>query len=261
MSSVFASLDPVAIESVGYDFLRSEFTATRTPAAGTYVQMPAVDDYLHQAADSVNWPTGIVYDPDKTGTPLGSLGTHEHWNNAAARQYSRNLSPATGTGIELIQTAEAIGVDPLGDQTLVAGSSATFTVTATGMSPLSYQWQREASGSSTWSKLSEGGAYTGTKTSTLTVDGTTVAMTGDLFRCVVSNGVNPDAPSNAVTLTVTPDATFLQRLFKAVLGRDVDPATEAGYLDKLTADFVANGRLARPMVKALTRSPLFSRGL
>ena len=94
MSSVFASLDPVAIESVGYDFLRSEFTANRVPAAGTYVQMPAVDDYLHQAADSANWPTGIVYDPDNTGTPIGSLGTNERWNNATAMQYSRNLSPA-----------------------------------------------------------------------------------------------------------------------------------------------------------------------
>jgi hypothetical protein len=49
MSSVFASLDPVAIESAGYDFLRSEFTASRVPAAATYVQMPGVDDYLHQA--------------------------------------------------------------------------------------------------------------------------------------------------------------------------------------------------------------------
>ena len=56
-SSVFASLDNVAIESVGYDFLRSEFTVAR--GAGTYVQMDGVDDYLHQAADSTNWPAGI----------------------------------------------------------------------------------------------------------------------------------------------------------------------------------------------------------
>ena len=99
-ASIFASLDPVAVESVGYDFLRSEFTAGRVPAAGTYVQMTGVDDYLHQAADSASWPVGIVYDPDNTGSPIGSLGTHEHWNNATTMQYSRNLSPA-GSGIEL----------------------------------------------------------------------------------------------------------------------------------------------------------------
>ena len=69
ISSVFASLDPVAIESVGYDFLRSEFTENRTidDDAGTYAQKPAADDYLHQAADSSEWPEGIRYDPDNMG--------------------------------------------------------------------------------------------------------------------------------------------------------------------------------------------------
>ena len=27
---------------------------------------------------------------------------HEHWNNNTSRQYSRNLNPSTGTGIELL---------------------------------------------------------------------------------------------------------------------------------------------------------------
>ncbi|HSQ76525.1 MAG TPA: T9SS type A sorting domain-containing protein, partial [Bacteroidota bacterium] len=98
MSSLFASFDPVAIESVGYDFLRAEFTAARR--AGTYPQMTATDDYLHQAADSSNWPSGIRYDPEDDGTVLASLGTHEHWNDSLHKQYSRNLG--TGDGIELV---------------------------------------------------------------------------------------------------------------------------------------------------------------
>lgn len=101
MNSIFASLDPVAIESVGYDFLRSEFTAERIPSAGTYVQMDGVDDYLHQAADSANWPDGIIYDPDSTGVLFASLGVHEHWNNPIDKRYSRNLG--IGDGIELVQ--------------------------------------------------------------------------------------------------------------------------------------------------------------
>jgi hypothetical protein len=106
MSSVFASLDPVAIESVGYDFLRSEFTATRTinDGAGTYVQKPAADDYLHQAADSSLWAEGIKYDPDNNGTYFASLGVHEHWNNEIDKQYSRNLG--TGDGIELLEVTD-----------------------------------------------------------------------------------------------------------------------------------------------------------
>jgi hypothetical protein len=111
MSSLFFSLDPVAIESVGYDFLRAEFTPSR--GLYTYVQMNGVDDYLHQAADSTTWPVGIKYDPDSTGTPLASLGTHEHWNNAVDKRYSRDLG--TGSGIELIrvpQTANAVERTP-----------------------------------------------------------------------------------------------------------------------------------------------------
>ncbi len=107
MSSIFVSFDPVAIESVGYDFLRSEFTAES--GADASVQMPGVDDYLHQAADSTQWPIGIKYDPDNTGVPLASLGTHEHWNNAADKQYSRNLG--TGNGIELIVTEQTTSVN------------------------------------------------------------------------------------------------------------------------------------------------------
>jgi hypothetical protein len=96
-SSIFVSFDPVAIESIGYDFLRSEFTveSKRDPS----VQMPGVDDYLHQAADSANWPKGIKYDPNGTGQYIASLGVHEHWNDAVNKQYTRNLG--TGTGIEL----------------------------------------------------------------------------------------------------------------------------------------------------------------
>ena len=103
MSSVFASFDPVAIESVGYDFLRSEFTSTRniSDGAGTYVQKPAADDYLHQASDPALWASGISYDPDGNGVLLKSLGTHEHWNNATDKQYSRNLDQ--NAGIELVR--------------------------------------------------------------------------------------------------------------------------------------------------------------
>ncbi len=112
MSSVFASLDPVAIESVGYDFLRSEFTAARNmgDGAGTYPQKPAADDYLHQASDTNLWPAGIKYDPDGNGIHLKSLGTHEHWNNAIDKQYSRNLG--LNTGIELEQILIPTGVEP-----------------------------------------------------------------------------------------------------------------------------------------------------
>jgi hypothetical protein len=114
MSSIFASFDPIAIESVGYDFLRTEFTEQR--GAGTYPQMNGADDYLHQAADTTQWPAGIRYDPENDGTVLASMGTHEHWNDGTHRQYSRNLG--TGNGIELVSLATVVSVADRGSREL-----------------------------------------------------------------------------------------------------------------------------------------------
>ncbi len=108
MSSVFLSLDPVAVESVGFDFLKSEFTSARGWPR-TYPQWGAVDDYLHQAADKANWPAGIAYDPEKDGAELPSLGVHEHWNNETGMKYTRNLG--TGNGIELVQVQSSSAVE------------------------------------------------------------------------------------------------------------------------------------------------------
>jgi hypothetical protein len=101
-SSIFVSLDPVAIESVGYDFLRSEFTTES--GKDSSVQMLGVDDYLHQAADSANWPQGIRYDPNNDGVYIASLGVHEHWDNSTDKKYTRNLE--TGNGIELVDVEQ-----------------------------------------------------------------------------------------------------------------------------------------------------------
>lgn len=115
MSSLFFSFDPVAIESVGFDFLRTEFTEDRPDddGAGTYVQMEGTDDYLHQAADSSNWPEDIKYDPENDGSVIASLGVHEHWNNPEDKQYSRNLG--TGEGIELVKYEKVTSVEELAD--------------------------------------------------------------------------------------------------------------------------------------------------
>ncbi len=116
-NSILASLDQVALESVCYDFLRTEFTIENhpDPVLGkqiTFPQYNAIDDYLHQAADNTNWPAEIYsqggtpasfagYDPEGDGTFLSSLGVHEHWNNEIAMQYSKDMG--IGEGIELVK--------------------------------------------------------------------------------------------------------------------------------------------------------------
>ncbi|MGB7758361.1 MAG: DUF362 domain-containing protein [Bryobacteraceae bacterium] len=90
-SSMLMSQDPVAIDSVALDILSSEPRATQVRGNA--------DNYLHEAAQAAKPPSGTIYNPCGCGT-LASLGVHEHWNNPAARKYSRNLG--RHEGIELI---------------------------------------------------------------------------------------------------------------------------------------------------------------
>lgn len=101
-SSIIMSLDPVAVESVCHDFLRTEYNGPTI--AESRPNWSGVDDYLHQAGDSSLWADGIVYDPDNDGVLIASLGVHEHWNDSINKQYTRNLG--TGNGIELLKVHE-----------------------------------------------------------------------------------------------------------------------------------------------------------
>jgi hypothetical protein len=92
-SSILASQDGVAMDSVALDFLRNEPTIAPTVTG-------PVDNYLHEMAQADKAPSKTVYDPAKSGKPLTSMGVHEHWNNAADKKYSRNLGKSEG--IELV---------------------------------------------------------------------------------------------------------------------------------------------------------------
>ncbi|MHB8897151.1 MAG: DUF362 domain-containing protein [Thermoguttaceae bacterium] len=98
-SSLLASQDPVAIDSVGLDFLRAEYD--------DFPRRSGVDDYLREAALADSPPSGTFYDPNHPAPDkrLESLGVHEHWNGPAEMKYSRNLG--TGQGIELVPIKSA----------------------------------------------------------------------------------------------------------------------------------------------------------
>jgi hypothetical protein len=95
-SGMLMSQDPVALDSVGYDLIRSEPRLTN----GNPSFNGNVDNYMHEAALADHPPSGTKYDPENKGTVLGSLGAHEHWNSVAEKKYSRNLGRKEG--IELV---------------------------------------------------------------------------------------------------------------------------------------------------------------
>ena len=115
---------------------------------------------------------------------------------------SNGVSPAATSSAATLTvngpagTAPSITAQPT-NQTVSAGQTATFTVSAAGSAPLSYQWQSAPAGSSSYTNVGSASA-----TASLAVANTTVGMSGSTYRVVVSNGVNPSATSSAATLTV-----------------------------------------------------------
>lgn len=100
---VLASLDEVAIESVGIDLLHAQ---TKNNTEPTYHNVPRImlrdnaDDYMFELATPDHAPSGTKY--IQAGKPVKSLGVHEHWDNDLSMRYSRNLDSKKGKGIEFI---------------------------------------------------------------------------------------------------------------------------------------------------------------
>jgi hypothetical protein len=80
-------------------------------------------------------------------------------------------------------------------QTITAGQTATFSVTASGTAPLGYQWQKN------------GAAISGANSASYTTQATTTADNGAKFTALVSNSAG-SVTSSAATLTVNA-ATYL----------------------------------------------------
>src|ERR1700740_1269109 len=94
--------------------------------------------------------------------------------------------------------APSITVQPTG-VTVAAGQTATFSVGATGTSPLNYQWRKNT------------GNISGATASSYTTPATASGDNGAKFDVVVSNSVGSKT-SNAAMLTVTATTATLQSI-------------------------------------------------
>ena len=99
------------------------------------------------------------------------------------------------------------------------GGTAYFSVKAEGLG-MTYQWQWQAPGSSSWSNTSISGA----NTATLTVKDPPASFNGRKYRCVIKNSSGKQLTTNAAALTVInltitaqPQNTTAESLASAVL--------------------------------------------
>ncbi len=92
-----------------------------------------------------------------------------------------------------------------GNATIAIGAPATFTAVAAGTPTPTYQWQREPSTGGGFVNITDGGAYSGATTGTLSISAVNTGMNGDRYQVIASNTVNNNpasATSNIATLTV-----------------------------------------------------------
>ena len=94
--------------------------------------------------------------------------------------------------------------------TVIAGQTATFSVTASG-GVLTYQWQSKAPGGATFANIA------GATSSSYTTPATQVSDSGTQFLCVVSNSSGP-SPSSAAILTVQAPGSATNFVTSKVLG-------------------------------------------
>ena len=141
----------------------------------------------------------LRYQWKKNGTDIADATTSTYTTPATSladsgKEYSVVVSNDVGTatssvGILTVTSVPIISTQPAA-QTVTAGKTATFSVTAAGTAPLSYQWKKG------------GTDISGATTSSYTTPATSLADSGTAYSVVVSNELGT-ATSDAVILTVT----------------------------------------------------------
>ena len=195
----------------------------------------AITGYRSTATPGGSTVTGATLPITHTGLTNGTaytftLAAQNTRGYGAESAASNSVTPTPGG------TAPTITVQPA-NQTVTAGATAGFSVTATG-SGLTYQWRRN------------GTPIGGATSSSYTTPATTVsggsANNGDLYSVVVTGDTAPAATSNNATLTV--NAGSPPPPPPPSSGHDVGPIfnnTYAAPLEGTTVHFswYANGRI------------------
>src|SRR5260221_15351 len=157
---------------------------------------------------SVNWnyfATSGVNNPPLHALQNGSRAPDGIWGGAGTFPTHTNSANYWVDVVVKVaaEVAPPITAQPV-SQSVIAGQTATFSVTATGTAPLSYQWRRN------------GAAVSGETSASYTTSATTSADNGAQFTVAVGNSAG-SVTSSAATLTVNA-ATYLLSASPASLG-------------------------------------------
>ena len=197
----------VALSACGGGSSGDSGGVTDTPIAPTITTQPAAQTVTagQQATFSVT-ATGtapLIYQWQKNSTDISGATSSTYTTPATAigdngAEYSvvvgnsfyKVASSKARLTVTAAAVAPAITTQPAPTQTVTEGQPATFSVTATGTAPLTYQWKKD------------GTVISGATSSTYITPATSSADNAAVFTVVVTNGTGSATSSNA-TLTVT----------------------------------------------------------
>ena len=146
--------------------------------------------------------TGLFTDAAGTIPYTGTSVNTVYAKPAATSTYSVSVSqggcPSPATSVTVTVNTPTTITQPT-PTAVCAGSNTSFSVTAAGTGPFTYQWQVSTDNGATYNNIS------GANSSTYAIAGATTNMNGYKYRVVVT-GAAPCSPvtSSAVTLTVNP---------------------------------------------------------
>jgi len=189
---------------------------TGSPIANVSVTAMRVGGGTYQAVTDPNGIYALAGVPSAskytlTVTNTGYFPASSNYSTVTSLDNATNSGNIWGADFTLVpaQGPPVITVQPA-NQFVTVGGNATFNITATGGLPLFYQWQSYASGSTTWTNLSDGGSYSGSGTETLTIIQPGINMNGAPFQCVVTNafGSATSSPPAVLSVSVAPFLTI-----------------------------------------------------
>ncbi|MDB6170353.1 MAG: hypothetical protein JWM88_3217, partial [Verrucomicrobia bacterium] len=137
------------------------------------------------------------------GSTLSDIATVSIGASAGTTTTSSTTPAPTPTNpAPVSSTAVAPTVSDPASVTVVAGNSATFSVTAGGSPTPAVHWELSTNGGITYNFLNDDAVFSGTQTSTLTIQKSDSSQNGWLFLCKAINSAN-SVTSGSATLTVT----------------------------------------------------------
>jgi Immunoglobulin domain len=193
----------VAVTNVAGNVTSSVATLTVNPAAPAITTQPAnqtvLDGQTATFSVTASGTAPLAYQWSKNGSAIGGATASSYTTPANVIADTGALFTVTVTNVagNVTSSAATLTVNPVApaitaqpaNQTVLAGTTASFSVTATGTTPLSYQWKKNAT------------AVAGATSSSYTTPATVLGDSGALFTVTVTNG-GGNVTSSAATLTV-----------------------------------------------------------